>query len=196
MYELTNKYKIPIIFGSIVLIFLLLGSILFIFEQQRGPLAESIEIQTNQEGIVAGSDTETILVDIAGSIKTPGLYELPIGTRIGDLIEAAGGITNEADSAWIARSLNKAEKLRDGMKIYIPGTNQASGFNDNSTELGSKISINSASQSELESLPGIGPKSAEKIIHARPFNSVDELLSKKVLGQSTFEKIQDQISLW
>lgn len=135
--------------------------------------------------------TEKIAIDVAGAVLKPGVYKLASDARIQDGLVAAGGISEDADRAWIDRYINLAAKVADGTKIYIPFKGENMVGNTSST-----ININSASQSGLESLSGIGPVAAEKIIANRPYGAIDELLTKKVVGKSVFEKIKDHITTY
>ncbi|MBI2420982.1 MAG: helix-hairpin-helix domain-containing protein, partial [Candidatus Levybacteria bacterium] len=97
---------------------------------------------------------------------------------------------------FIEKNINLASKVTDGMKIYIPrvGESLSSGVNTTISSGSSLVGINSAGQAELEALPGIGPVTAGKIIAGRPYSSIDDLVAKKAVSQSVFEKIKDQIS--
>jgi competence protein ComEA len=143
-----------------------------------------------------------IVVDIQGAVVAPGVYELPSESRIKDVLIAASGLSSDADREWISKNLNQAAKLTDGGKIYIPKVGESNSF-INLGQAGSLgvtasglININSSSQSELESLPGIGPVTAGKIIDNRPYAAIEDLRSKKVVGQSVFDKIKDKISVY
>ncbi|HEX7455962.1 MAG TPA: helix-hairpin-helix domain-containing protein [Candidatus Nanoarchaeia archaeon] len=141
---------------------------------------------------------DKILVDIEGAIKTPGLHKLSSDARMDDVIRVAGGLTNKADKGWIAKNLNLASKLTDGQKIYIPmvgETNVDVATGQVASEISGKININTASEAQLDTLPGIGPARAGDIIANRPYKSIDEVLSKGAVGEKTFEKIKDQITV-
>lgn len=154
-----------------------------------------------------------IVVDLAGAVVKPGLYRVEEGERIGDLLEKAGGFQTNADLEFIEKTINKATKISDGMKIYIPHKRETETSHNsqmlntipqtshNDTDMSedavgiSLISVNSASQTVLESLSGIGPVTATNIINGRPYGSVDELVEKKIVKPSVFEKIKDKLSL-
>lgn len=140
------------------------------------------------------ASTGKVMIDISGAVFKPGVYEVDSNARIQDVVLAAGGMVSEADTGYIAKNLNLAQKVNDGEKIYIPFVSDQKTAGVESLEDG-KISINSATATELESLPGIGPVTAEKIISNRPYSSVDDLLNKKSVGQAVFEDIKSQISL-
>lgn len=112
-----------------------------------------------------------------------------------------------ANGEYVSKYLNMAQKLSDGSKVYVPfagaevsgpqagvivGTTTLSGTNT----VASKVNINTATQAELEALPGIGPVTASKIISDRPYQNVEELLNKKIIPKSTFDKIKDQLVVY
>lgn len=159
----------------------------------------SQEIEFTSED-VEGAATSEVYVDVSGEVQNPGVYKLDSSFRTQDALIKAGGFTADADREYVSKGMNLAAPITDGMKIYIPKKGETVPATSNQGNVGNGgyqglISINSASSTELESLPGIGPVTADKIISARPYGSVDELLSKKVLGKSTFEKIKDLVGL-
>ncbi len=189
--KLWEQGKIPIILGLIGLLLVSVGIFTTLFNyQQREP---EIEI------IAEGEEQEIIWVDLSGAVEKPGVYELPTEARMKDLLARAGGLSAEADREWVEKNINLAQKLVDGAKLYIPikgeltiGENVAG----ESASLVGKININTASASELDTLWGIGEARAEAIIDNRPYSSVDELLSKKVIPTNVFEEIKDEISVY
>lgn len=140
-----------------------------------------------------------VTVYVSGAVKYPGIYALETGNRIAHALTAAGGTTEDADSAYLNSELNLAEPLIDGKKIYIPtqqsSTNETVSKSVTTTVDDSKVSINSASVSELESLPKVGVKTAEKIISNRPYASFDELVEKGSVSATVFAEINELISL-
>jgi competence protein ComEA len=157
-------------------------------------------------------------VDITGSVNEPGLYCAGPGWVLGTLLEEAGGITENACSGFIDRKMNRAQQLEPNMKIYIPGSSDAECLPGGQEVLGTgggeeksdtavfssagsagigcaegKVNINTASQSELESLSGIGPSTAGKIIEGRPYTSADDLLKVSGIGPATLGKIEDGV---
>lgn len=143
----------------------------------------------------------TMYVDISGAVNKPGIYSVDSETRLYEVIELAGGLTNDAD----IDSINQAEFVEDGQKILIPVVNRkveeagASASGDNSAgsvSSAGKININTASKEELKQLNGIGDAIADRIIEYRNstrFNSIEDLKSVKGIGDSTFEKNRDRI---
>lgn len=143
-----------------------------------------------------------LVVDVEGAIVRPGVHELRPGSRVADAIAAAGGYSTQVDIAATEQALNLAERVTDGQKIHVPARGEGQTLPGSATTppgvaLG-LIDINHASGAELESLPGIGPVTAAKIIAAReqqPFGSIDELDARDVVGPSTLEQIRDLITV-
>jgi competence protein ComEA len=152
-----------------------------------------------------------LVVDVAGAVRRPGVYRLAPDSRVGDAIEAAGGYSGAVDAAAVAHDLNLAAPLSDGQKLVVPVRGSANGASTGpgagggsgssgdgaSGGAGALVDLNHASQSELEALPGIGPVTARKIIDARserPFATPHELLDRKLVGESTWEKLRDLVT--
>ena len=171
----------------------MLGSKSSDFEFQKGAQVEA----------TSSAAIGTLVVDVSGEVTTPGVYKLSTDSRIQDAVTAAGGFSPKADQAYISKYINLAQKLADGVKIYIPPQNAAASQTSGaapSTQTASSqsgiINVNTASATELDSLSGVGPVTATKIINARPYSTTDELLSKKVVSQKVFNAIKDQISVF
>jgi competence protein ComEA len=124
-----------------------------------------------------------IMVSIAGEVKKPGTYTLSWGSHIKDVILAAGGLTENAD----ANLVNLAEPLDTGESVFITGK---------MTEQGeTRISVNSSTTKDLDTLPGVGPATAQRIIEGRPYNTLEDLLDVKGIGPKTLEKLRPFITL-
>lgn len=148
------------------------------------------------------SNSAKIVIDVAGSVKQPGIYQLAFGSRIEEALQIAGGLSDQADLSWVEKTLNRAQKLTDGQKIYIPSLDEPKGESadrQSGTIAGvtssSTVSINTANQAELEALWGIGQVTARAIIDGRPYGDVGELVSRKIVKQSVYDKIKDKLSL-
>jgi competence protein ComEA len=160
-----------------------------------------------------GGGTE-IVVDVAGAVVTPGVYRLPRGARVGDALSAAGGFGPRVDAVRAAAELNLAAVLEDGARIIVPsrddpaptdgpsgeggGSGNESGGAGGGGTGGGLVDLNTATQAELEALPGIGPVTATKIIDSRadePFTSVDDLRTRKLVGAKTFESLRDLVTV-
>ncbi|ADL51152.1 helix-hairpin-helix domain-containing protein [Clostridium cellulovorans] len=159
-----------------------------------------------------------IVVQVQGEVKNPGIYDLDEGSRIRDLIEAAGGLTENAD-----KTINQALKLKDedSVVVYkvgdhienavavnniISSNNSAGSNNKKGDDKGTstektdvKVDINTATKEQLMSLKGIGETYSEKIIEYRekngPFKTIEELKNVSGIGEKTFEKIKDSIEV-
>ncbi|HEX7222457.1 MAG TPA: ComEA family DNA-binding protein [Candidatus Limnocylindrales bacterium] len=157
-------------------------------------------------GDASGGVAGVVVVDVQGAILRPGVHRLAVGSRVGDAITAAGGYGPRVDAERAARELNLAAVLVDGDRILVPSRDDvmvgepgaASGPPGGEQPSDGLIDLNNASASELDELPGVGPVTAQKIIDARteqPFASVDDLLARKVVGQSTFDKLRDLVTV-
>ncbi|PIS18092.1 hypothetical protein COT54_01170 [Candidatus Collierbacteria bacterium CG09_land_8_20_14_0_10_46_12] len=171
-------------------------------EQASVEIVKSNSQITNSQ-ILKSGDNMQIVVDVAGAVEKPGVYKMPSGSRIGDALVSAGGLSAEADREWVAKTLNLAEEVKDGGKVYIPSrdenNNQAPNSNNqtSSNVQNSKlININTASVGELDSLPEIGEARAKAIIANRPYGSSAELVSKAKIPASVYAKIKDLVSIY
>jgi len=148
-----------------------------------------------------------IKVHVVGAVHNPGVYELPLDSRVQNAVQIAGGFTEDAQ----LEGVNLAAKLQDGDQVQVPAQRTfaipvaGSESIQNTAEQSSGIStftivnINTASQAELETLPGIGPVTAEKIIEYRQtnetFSTIEEIQKVSGIGPTTFEKIKDLITV-
>ncbi len=192
-FVLSNKSKL-IPFGFVIVGLILLSTGL-IFSLN----SKSEEI-TFREGNLESSSSAVlreIKVDVAGAIVKSGVYTLSENSRIQDALIAASGLSFNADRDWVSKNLNLAQKMTDGFKIYIPRVGESQITSSKSQTYSSNfVNINSASEAELDSLPGVGPATAQKIMGGRPYTDVNELISKKIVGSSVFEKIKEKISVY
>ena len=134
-----------------------------------------------------------IVVDVAGAVVRPGVVRLVSGARVADALAAAGGTTPDADAA----ALNKAAALRDGARVYVPryGETPPAGSVGSGSER--KFDINHATSAELESLPGIGPSTAARIVRAREqraFTKIEELQTRGLVSARVLSDIRDLVT--
>lgn len=204
---------------------LCLAFILFIFLQQNDssdstdelittiPQEEKTEQLNKEANQEESSTTQKVIVDVKGAVKFPGVYELTAEDRIVDAVQLAGGYTDLANTKYI----NHAQKLQDEMVIYIPKEGEdlesqlapmgqavslpspSNSHNNTTSSNEEKVNINTAEESVLTTLPGIGPSKAQAIIAYReengPFKTVEDLNNVTGIGDKTFEKLKDQISV-
>lgn len=137
-----------------------------------------------------------IMVDIEGAVIKPGVYSLNPEARFVDALAAAGGMSDDADREYVSKNINLAKAVTDGLKIYVPrvGEEILAASEGSSSESSSTININTAGAADLDKLPGIGSVTADKIINGRPYQNIEELLKKKIVSQSVFDKIKNMIS--
>lgn len=200
-----RKYPLEIIF---IFIAIVVTTVIYILYSQNQPNTEQVLISEEQQ--LKEEVPQTYLVDVAGAVKNPDVYKVPATSILSDVIKTAGGFSKEADLDFIGRNINLARSISDKEKIYIPTKKDVQegmiantavlGTNETTTSIpeeneSQKISINAASEAELDILPGVGPTTAKKIIENRPYTAIEELLSKKVTSQSTFNKIKDMVKL-
>lgn len=216
-----NKTKTIII--SIIIIFII-GIYYFSIKEKdyiesdtNFSISNKTENDTNKEESESKDTKEKIIIYIAGAIKNEGVYELDENSRIADCIEKAGGLTEDAN----LQDINLAYMLEDGMKIYIPKNSESNNHdntesnatiendkrektvknieNKNSKTQNVKININTATQTELETLPGIGSSTALKIINYRKengkFKSIEDIKNVNGIGDSKYNKIKDMIKI-
>jgi competence protein ComEA len=194
IWEFLQKYKYWLVGLWVIVLITGIGILVW-----QGGFWEKTEVRiiSNKQDEVKGVKIAVkVWVDVSGEVSSPGVYELEEGDRVAMAIQKAGGITNEADADWVERNLNMAAKIVDGQKIYVPKRVEEIRVVEDSGSRSKKISVNNASQAELESLVGVGPATAKKIISARPFSNLEELVAKKIISAKVLEEIRVYIELW
>lgn len=208
--ELLEKYKELAKQNLIILALGLVGLTLFAYGLISLFLAskatpQDIVFESNSAKQNKNDDVKanSLTVDVEGAVVKPGVYNLPQGSRIQDALVASGGLSASADRDFIAKTINLATKLSDGAKIYIPKIGEDVKITDSigitsatGSIANSQININTANEQVLDSLPGIGSVTAQKIIGARPYTSIEDLLSKKIVGSKVFDQIKDKITIY
>lgn len=193
------------IFIPIALLIIILLTLFYISSQNNDETVILNEFYDNDLKIKE-DNISNIIVHITGCVKNPGIVTIPEGSRIIDVISSAGGSTSDADFSKI----NLAYIVSDAQKIYIPSVNDTLNelnYISNSPgenviegkETLSTININTASQSELETLPGIGPSTALKIINYRDtngkFKKIEDIMNVPGIGESKFDSLKEYISI-
>ena len=146
-------------------------------------------------------EQDLITVDVKGAVKAPGIYDLPVGSRVNDAVQKAGGLTEQADS----KALNLAQKVSDEALVYVPtkgeevANQQTNSGAPSSTSKDKKVNLNKASLEELKQVKGLGGKRAQDIIDHREangkFKSVEELKKVSGIGAKTIEKLKDYVTV-
>lgn len=191
---------------SLAWLAVLAGVLLFV----RRPSAQPIEIVPPPSPALTSTPLPAptpgpLRVDVAGAVAQPQVVTLAPGSIVADAITAAGGPAEDADLDRI----NKAIELHDGMQVYVPRVAETvvapplaplaavtpASRAGAAVPLAGLVNINTATLSELESLPSIGPKMAQLIIDGRPYGEVDDLLAVKGIGPATLEKIRDLVTV-
>ena len=202
---LVNENRAQILFALTGLILVAIGLFLY----KSGFLGSSNNIEVIEDITQSQEDGSKIYVEVAGAVEKPGVFAMQNGDRINDLLVASGGFSADADREWVEKTVNRAAILTDGQKVYIPHQNEQSSvmsakdvsFDENSSKNTNNIqtymiNINTASQSELESLRGIGPVTGKNIIDHRPYSDVSELLSRGVLKKNVYEDNKDKMTVY
>lgn len=208
MIEFLKKRKIVIII--VVLVIILIGWKINDSNNIEEVNTEETLVSDKKDIIKNDEEEEDIMaVHVTGEVKKPGVVKVKEGSRIEDIIEAAGGLTENADTT----NINLAYMVEDGMKIRIPNTNEEdieenyisvdSGkgviMSEESNSSSSVVNINTANETELEQLPGIGPSISSKIIDYRnqngKFKNIEDIKNVTGIGDTKFEKIKDFIKV-
>lgn len=211
--NLTKKQKIIVIaIAGIVVI----GIMYFIYNKNQVKEDINIENEILVNNVITNENNtndDIVIIHITGSVKNPGIVKLKEGSRIEDAIESAGGLTENADITKV----NLAYVVEDGTKIKIPSASEEdigdediidSKSGDNiiieenavpSNNSPQTININKATEKEFETLPGIGPSLASKIIEYRnqngKFESIEDIKNVNGIGDNKYEKIKDLITV-
>ena len=203
--EKIKEYKIIVICTGLGL---LVGGFFLLKPVPQTPVKET-NLQAEVAAVSKDSVSEKeealeqdlITVDVKGAVKAPGIYDLPVGSRVNDAVQKAGGLTERADS----KSLNLAQKISDEALVYVPtkgeevASQQTASGTASSTSKEKKVNLNKASLEELKQVKGLGGKRAQDIIDHREtngkFKSVDELKKVSGIGAKTIEKLKDYVTV-
>jgi competence protein ComEA len=180
------RRKLYIVVGGIGV---LLMAIALVINYIKTPPVEQKAVFT-QPGMA-----QKVKVDIEGAVEQPGIYEVANDSRIQDVLITAGGMTPKANRTYVSQNINLAQKVYDGLKIYIPENISNLSNSSNLTNLSNLVNINTGTLSQLDTLPGIGEATAKKIIDGRPYQNTSQLVEMHIVTQSVFTKIKDLISL-
>ena len=207
MKNLSLKQKKIIV---IILVIIALITYYYFYTKNNTEEINNEELEIGDNEIIQEESKEKIIIHITGAVNKEGIVELEENARLADAIEKAGGTKENADIS----SMNLATILEDGMKIHIPTIEETKSMNQNNTSLQTniqteeiatntkkqeKININTADEKQLDTLPGIGPSTASKIIEYRKekgkFKSIEEIKEVSGIGDAKFEKIKNLIKV-
>lgn len=189
--------------GGVLAFLAIAGLIVFVsLRESSTPTPAEVEAARAKVGqsptTVASYEANTptdILVYASGAVKSSGVYRLPLDARVADVIDAAGGVTNDAD----LEQMNLAEKVADGQRVYVirKGQTPPQGASSTSPSTDGVVNLNTATAEQLDALPGIGPATAEAIIafrseHGR-FTSIDQLAEVKGIGPAKLAQLRSKV---
>ncbi len=202
--ESIKKAALPVTVMAALLIFWISGANEDNKIEEVNNMPNDVAIEQSSEGLGLETQNSTntkmfIYVDIGGCVYNPGVYKIEAGTRLFQVIEKAGGLTDAAD----LDSINQAEEVYDGQKIliYAKSTEDdlvagSSAYAQNSN---GKININRADASQLQEIPGVGPVTSQSIIDYREsvgkFKSIEDIKNVSGIGEKTFEKLKEHITV-
>ncbi|MGN1334069.1 MAG: helix-hairpin-helix domain-containing protein [Anaerovoracaceae bacterium] len=192
--DIIKTAALPVVIGLAVLFFWFHG---YDEEPQIKTDAEGTPSESSQysEKLDDSAQGEEIYVDIDGAIKNPGVYKVSDGTRLFQVIELAGGLTENAST----QSLNRAEAVYDGQKITIYSADTQNFEERTNDTKDGRVNINTADSITLQTIPGIGPSKAERIIDYRntegKFKKIEDIKNVTGIGDTTFENIKDYITV-
>lgn len=170
-------------------------------ELSKNEVKEEMELVKASEMSPTISEKRKIIVEVAGGVERPGVYSFEDDERLVAALARAGGLSGQADRDWVEKNINKSRRLRDGEKIYIAKVGEEGGEKVLGVESQEekKVSLNEADSRELDTLPGVGPATAERIIRYREekggFKNIEELKLVSGIGEKMYEDIKDKISL-
>ncbi|MGI6423384.1 MAG: helix-hairpin-helix domain-containing protein [Candidatus Dojkabacteria bacterium] len=177
---------------------------------------ETEDVEEEKEEVVEPEvDLCAVRVDIAGAVQNPGVYCLEKDSAVVDAVQKAGGFTRQVAKKYVGMRVNLASLLVDNGKVYIPLEQdsicqllefklpkeveeivQTKKTEQQTTDTPKEcVNINSGSKSELETLPGVGPSTAQKIIDNRPYKALEDLLNVSGIGEVTYAKLKEKICL-
>lgn len=175
---MSNNKKYFLVFLFLLTI-LLIGNLL----KTTDSVEQNKIISTTKEEVL----NSEIVVDIQGAIKNPGIYKVNISTRLFELVDKAGGLSDNYDKEYYSKNINPSLKLKDQQKVYIPTISDR--------YLENFVNINSADLDMLVNKLGLNSANAKKIIGERPYASIEELLSKGILTSKAYSQISYKIRI-
>ncbi|RJR28679.1 hypothetical protein C4564_04610 [Candidatus Microgenomates bacterium] len=202
--DIVYRFRVQMVALLIGLLCVGASVILLTGTSNSPPGIEIVEEKSDNAG-----QKKALVVEVAGSVNSPGVYKLEEGKRVEDALAMAGGVSSGASQEYLDKIINRAAHLIDGQKIYIPSQDEQSEVLSATNVAGDKtissgvsgvledkVNVNMSSKGELEELWGIGPVTAQNIIDHRPYSTVGELLEKGILKQNVYERNKDILSVY
>ncbi|MBI5123227.1 helix-hairpin-helix domain-containing protein [Candidatus Roizmanbacteria bacterium] len=216
----SKKYLLEIVLLTVAVIITITALFLYVNNDKQA-VGVGLDRPSTEVPQISSTAPSKIFVDVSGAVKKPNIYQIDFGARLKDAVDKAGGLSDEADTVFFNRNFNLARTVSDQEKIYVPSIVEINNgiFVQNQRTLdyvspstgdvniaptdvqtpnlgvSTKINLNSATIEELDQLPGVGQTTADKIIKNRPYASIEELLTKKVINKNVYEKIKGLISI-
>lgn len=193
MFNFIKKNLFFIVIGVAAILFL------FVFtdkkDQEKVVDVKPIEASSNKQEATTTRKAANAYIDVKGEVKSPGVYEIAIDSRVEEVINLAGGFTKQANQSVI----NLAQKVHDEMIILVPKVGDTVIEGGEESAGSGKINLNYASQDEIEELNGIGPSKAQAIIQYREenglFQTIEDVLNVSGIGEKTLENMKDSIQV-
>jgi len=196
----SKKYRRQFISIILLIVCIVFTIFLFIKLENLNNSGEIVFSDSINEDTSSKEERASLKVDIRGAVNSPGVYEFIEGETFENALIKAGGLSENADLSYVDFNLNRASKLSDEQKIYIPAKGEISEPYEGSVEnsgnsISDKVDINTSTKEELMSLPGIGEAYADRIIESRPYKNIEEIKNVKGIGDSIYGKIKDKIKV-
>lgn len=195
--ERLQRFRVPII---VVLTAIVGFGVYSVLRPAQAQPTIAVTLRPTTPATPAPTERTTIQVYVSGAVERPDVYSLPINSIVKDALSAAGGPADDADLDRV----NLAAPLGDGMQVHFPRQGEAAavpagGALSNPIPASGPIDINTATLEQLDTLPGIGPSIAQRIVDYRqangPFQSIEQIKDVKGIGDALFEKIKDSITI-
>jgi competence protein ComEA len=175
--------------SSVLNLLLIVVSIIQLFTFKE---VNSFPLETDNNAYISNAvNSKKIYVEILGQVVNPGVYLIDENVLVIELLNRAGGVTKFADMEYIHKNISLSKFLVNNQKIYIPSNKDG----ENTTTENSIININNSSKSEIETLPGIGEITAQKIIDNRPYVELVDLVNRKIISETIYNKIVTFVTL-
>lgn len=193
--QIIEKFKKELALMGVGLTLIIFS--VFLYKSSPASVAPEVKsIVNNAQTTDESTSSDSLVVEVTGEVEKPGVFSLSVGSRVHEAIAKSGGFSKSANTDWISKNLNQAAKLVDGQKIFIPKKGDGVPSGSVGDQVGGLININQADLTQFDTLPGVGPKTAEKIIAGRPYSSVEDLLGKGVVGSKLYEQIKNMVSVY